>query len=89
MIRDAPHVPRAESSSYPLRSGNLVRPLVDGEPAVRRICEAVALARSSVWITVAFLEESFAFPDGQGSLFDLLDWAVERGLPGERPSPRR
>ena len=41
MQRDAAHVPFVESASYPLRAGNAVRPLVDGEPAFRRICEAV------------------------------------------------
>ena len=54
MQRDAAHVPFVESGSYPLRGGNAVRPLVDGGPAFRRICEAVEAARRSVWVTVAF-----------------------------------
>ncbi|HEX4213154.1 MAG TPA: phosphatidylserine/phosphatidylglycerophosphate/cardiolipin synthase family protein [Candidatus Dormibacteraeota bacterium] len=76
----ARHVPFAESGSYPVRDGNAVRPLVDGEPAFRRICEAVETARHSVWVTVAFLRPGFLMPDGRGSFFDLLDGAAARGL---------
>jgi len=79
-MRDAPHVPHVTSGSYPLRPGNAVRPLVDGEPAFRRICEAVETARDSVWVTVAFVEPDFELPDGRGSFFDLLDRAHARGL---------
>ena len=43
------------TGSYPMRSGNLVRPLIDGEPAFRRICEAIEAARQSVWVTVTFM----------------------------------
>lgn len=79
-MRDAAHVPPVGSGSYPLRTGNAVRPLVDGEPAFRRICEAVEAARHSVWVTVAFLEPGFEMPDGRGSFFDVLDRAHARGL---------
>jgi len=74
------YVPFATSGSYPVRTGNLLRPLVDGEPAFRRICEAIESAQDSVWVTIAFLWPDFAMPDGRGSLFDVLDRAVERGL---------
>ena len=47
MERDASHIPFVTSGSYPIRAGNHVRPLVDGEPAFRRICEAVEAARRS------------------------------------------
>jgi cardiolipin synthase len=80
MERDAAHVPFVESASYPLRGGNAVRPLVDGEPAFRRICEAVEQASRSVWVTVAFLERGMQMPDGRGSFFDVLDRAAARGL---------
>jgi phosphatidylserine/phosphatidylglycerophosphate/cardiolipin synthase-like enzyme len=80
MHRDAAHVPFVDSGSYPLRAGNAVRPLVDGEPAFRRICGAVEAARRSVWVTVAFAEPEFEMPDGRGSLFDVLDRAHARGL---------
>jgi phosphatidylserine/phosphatidylglycerophosphate/cardiolipin synthase-like enzyme len=80
VTRDAAHVPPAGRASYPLRPGNAVRPLVDGAPAFRRICEAIESARHCVWLTVAFIERDAALPDGRGSLFDLLDRAVERGL---------
>jgi phosphatidylserine/phosphatidylglycerophosphate/cardiolipin synthase-like enzyme len=80
MQRDGDHLPFVSSGSYPLRAGNAVRPLVDGGPAFGRICAAVAAARKSVWITVAFHEMAFAMPDGHGSLFDVLDRAQARGL---------
>jgi phosphatidylserine/phosphatidylglycerophosphate/cardiolipin synthase-like enzyme len=80
MQRDAAHIPFVDTSSYPLRAGNAVRPLVDGEPAFRRICEAVEAAQQSVWVTIAFLEPAFAMPDGRGSFFDVLDRAAARGL---------
>lgn len=75
-----PQIPVARSGSYPLRAGNLVRPLVDGAPAFRRIGAAVDAARHSVWLTVPFLMPEFRMPDGGGSLFDVLDHAVVRGL---------
>ena len=80
MIRDAAHIPHVNSGSYPLREGCRVQPLVDGEPAFRRICEAVEAARSRVWITVAFIELDMQMPDGRGSFFDVLDRAVAGGI---------
>ena len=80
MQHDGDYIPHATSGPYPLRAGNRVAPLVDGEPAFRRICEAVEAARKSVWVTVAFLDPAFEMPDGRGSVFDVLDAAVERGL---------
>ena len=80
MERDASHIPFVSSGSYPLRGGNAVRPLVDGEPAFRRICQAVESAGKSVFVTIAFLEQGFEMPDGRGSFFDVLDRTVERGL---------
>jgi phosphatidylserine/phosphatidylglycerophosphate/cardiolipin synthase-like enzyme len=77
---DAARVPGARRSAYPLRRGNFVRPLVDGEPAFRRICEAVEAGRHSVWVTVAFLERDVQMPDGRGTFFDVLDRAAARGL---------
>jgi cardiolipin synthase len=73
-------IPFAESGSYPVRAGNRVRPLIDGEPAYRRICEAVEAAQHSVWLTVAWIWDSFRMPDGRGSLFDVLDAAAGRGI---------
>jgi phosphatidylserine/phosphatidylglycerophosphate/cardiolipin synthase-like enzyme len=80
MIRDAVHIPHVNTGSYPLREGCRARPLVDGEPAFRRICEAVEAARSRVWITVAFIEPDVQMPDSRGSFFDVLDRAVARGV---------
>jgi phosphatidylserine/phosphatidylglycerophosphate/cardiolipin synthase-like enzyme len=80
MQRHADHIPYTEAGSYPIRAGNSVRPLVDGEPAFRRIAEAAESAKQSVWVTVAFYQPRFRFPDGRGTLFDVLDRAVERGI---------
>jgi phosphatidylserine/phosphatidylglycerophosphate/cardiolipin synthase-like enzyme len=80
MDRDAAHIPFVESCPYPIRAGNRVRPLVDGDPAFRRICAAVESAKHSVWVTVAFMSPGFAMPDGRGNLFDVLDAAHARGL---------
>ena len=74
------HIPFAATGSYPVREGNLVRPLIDGEPAFRRICQAVEAARHNVWATIAFHDEDFQMPDGRGSLFDVLDAAAARGV---------
>jgi cardiolipin synthase len=76
----APHIPFASSGSYPVRTGNLVRPLIDGIPTFQRIGEAVEQARCSIWLTVTFYADDFRFPDGRGGLFDVLDRAVERGV---------
>lgn len=73
-------IPSVRSGSYPLRAGNFVRPLVDGEPAFRRICEAVEAARKSVWVTVTFMWPTFEMPDGRGSALDVLDRAMARGI---------
>src|SRR6185369_13300050 len=73
-------IPFVQSGSYPQRPGNLVRPLIDGAPAFRRICEAVEGARFSVWLTVTFLWPTFEMPDGRGSTFDVLDRAAARGI---------
>ncbi len=80
MKTEADYIPFVESGAYPLREGNLVRPLVDGEPAFRRICQAVEAARSSVWVTVAFIRRDVQMPDQRGSFFDVLDRAVSRGV---------
>ncbi len=74
------HIPFVDGTSYPTRTGNAVRPLIDGVPAFWRICEAVEEAQYSVFLTVAFIHPEFAMPDGRGSLFDVLDDAVQRGL---------
>jgi cardiolipin synthase A/B len=85
------HIPFQLAGSYPIRAGNLVRPLIDGEPAFRRICEAVEAARHSVWVTVAFMRDGFRMPGGRGTLFDVLDRAVRRGIDARvifwRPNP--
>jgi cardiolipin synthase len=80
MADSAHHVPPAFEASYPVREGCLVRPLVDGVPAFRRICEAIESASSRVWGTVAFLEHEVQMPDGRGSIFDVLDAAAARGV---------
>ncbi len=78
--RHISHIPPVSNGSYPLRTGNRVRPLIDGEAAFGRIAEAVEAARHSVWVTVAFLHQDFEMPGGRGSFFDLMDRAVARGV---------
>lgn len=73
-------IPFIEAAAYPPRRGNAVRPLVDGEPAFRRICEAVEAARHSVWVTVTYLWPEFRMPDGGGAFFDVMDRAAARGV---------
>jgi cardiolipin synthase len=63
-----------------VREGNRVRPLIDGEPAFRRICAAIDEAQRSVWVTVAFLWDQFEMPDGRGRVFDVLACAAARGV---------
>lgn len=75
-----PHIAPARYGSYPLRDGNAVRPWIDGVPAFRAIAAAVEAARSSVWVTVAFLDEELLFPDAYGGFFELLERAAARGL---------
>jgi cardiolipin synthase len=72
------HIPFVTSGSYPVRPGNVVRPLIDGVPTFRRIAEVIEAAQHSVWLTVAFFADDFRMPGG--SLFDVLDRAVARGL---------
>ena len=79
-VLDTTYIPFVEVGSYPVRAGNTVRPLVDGDAAFRRICEAVEAAQHSVWLTVAFFTPNFEMPDGRGSFFDVLDRAVARGV---------
>ena len=75
----APEIPPA-AGAYPRRAGNRVAPLVDGEPAFRRIVQAVEGARVRVWVTLAFVDRTASLPDGRGSVFDVLDAAAARGL---------
>jgi cardiolipin synthase len=73
-------IPYALRASYPIRSGNVLRPLIDGEPAFRRVCEAIETARHSVWATVTFMWAACQMPDGRGSPLDVLNRAAKRGL---------
>ncbi|MGO4570222.1 phosphatidylserine/phosphatidylglycerophosphate/cardiolipin synthase family protein [Rhizobium sp. 2YAF20] len=57
-----------------------MRPLVDGQPAFRRLCEAIDAARQSVWATVTFMWPTFQMPDRRGSALDVLNRAADRGL---------
>jgi len=68
------------TGSYPTRSGNRIRPWIDGELAFRRICEAIEAAQHSVWTTVTFMWSAFVMPDGRGTALDVLQRATRRGL---------
>jgi cardiolipin synthase len=76
----ASHVPFVSSGSYPVRGGNVVRPLVDGVPAFSEICRAVERAEASVWVTVTFLWDTFRMPEERGTFFDVLEAAAHRGV---------
>jgi cardiolipin synthase A/B len=80
MTTEGAYIPWVDDSRFPARTGNLVRPLIDGLPAFRRICEVVERAQHSVFVTVAFIHPSFEMPDGRGSFFDVLERAARRGL---------
>src|SRR5215213_745831 len=85
MRRNASTMPRTSlpfvtTGAYPTRSGNHVWPWVDGEPAFRRICEAIEAAQQSVWATVTFMWPSFQMPDGHGTALDVLERVARRGI---------
>lgn len=73
-------IPFVQSGSYPTRSGNLVRPLIDGQPAFRRICQLIEVAQRSVWVTITFMWQTCEMPDGRGTTLDVLDRAAARGI---------
>ncbi len=74
------HIPFVTTGAYPVRPGNRIHPLIDGEPAFRRVCDAIDQAQARVWVAVTFLWASFQMPDGRGSFFDVLARARQRGL---------
>ncbi len=76
----ASYIPGAVSGSYPIRDGNRVRPLVGAATFFLRLCDAVDAARHRVWVTVAFWDRKFLFPESRGGLLDVLDRAVARGV---------
>lgn len=73
-------IPFSTAGSYPVRDGNRLRPLIDGELAFTRICEAIETARHSVWVTVTFMWASFRMPNGRGTALHVLRRAAARGL---------
>jgi cardiolipin synthase A/B len=68
------------TGSYPTRGGNAVRLLIDGEPAFRRICEAIEVAQHRVWVTITFMWPGVQMPDSHGSPLDVLERAARRGV---------
>lgn len=73
-------IPFVTTGSYPTRRGNTVRLLIDGEPAFRRVCEAIEAAQHSVWVTVTFMWSEFRMPDGRGTALEVLERAAKRGI---------
>jgi cardiolipin synthase A/B len=74
------YIPQSDNSSYPLRGGNQVLPLIDGARAFSRICDMVDTAEKSVWVTIAFINEDFLMPDGRGTFFEVCEKACQRGI---------
>lgn len=72
--------PFVTTGTYPTRSGNQIRPWIDGEPAFQRICAAIEAAQHRAWATVTFMWPSFQMPDGCGSALDVLERAARRGI---------
>jgi cardiolipin synthase A/B len=68
------------TGAYPTRAGNRVRPLIDGVPAFRRICESIESAQQRVWATITFMWPSFEMPDGRGTALDVFEAAAQRGI---------
>ncbi|MFS0688792.1 phosphatidylserine/phosphatidylglycerophosphate/cardiolipin synthase family protein [Sporosarcina sp. 179-K 8C2 HS] len=73
-------VPPPSRASYPVRPGNALLPLIDGEPAFRRVCEAIEQAEHSIWATITFMWASCQMPDGRGTPLDVLNRAAARGI---------
>jgi phosphatidylserine/phosphatidylglycerophosphate/cardiolipin synthase-like enzyme len=79
MTTDPPS-PFVATGPYPTRGGNLVRPLIDGEPAFRRICDAIEAAHYSVWATITFMWPEFRMPGERGTALAVLERATRRGV---------
>jgi phosphatidylserine/phosphatidylglycerophosphate/cardiolipin synthase-like enzyme len=74
-------LPPARSGSYPLRSGNVVRPLVDGVPAISPDLRGGRDARRRVWATIAFVDrDGPSCHDEPRYAVRRPDGAVARGL---------
>ncbi len=73
-------LPFVTTGTYPARPGNSAQLLIDGEPAFRRICEAIENAQHSVWVTVTFMWSAFRMPDERGTALDVLARAAKRGV---------
>ena len=65
-------IPFVSTGAYPVRAGNRVRRLIDGEAAFRRICDAIDQAEARVWVAATFPWPDFRMPDGRGSFFEVL-----------------
>jgi cardiolipin synthase A/B len=68
------------TGSYPTRSGNAVEILIDGDPAFKRICQAIDRAQHRVWATITFMWPEFRMPDERGSALEVLKRAAQRGV---------
>ncbi len=73
-------IPFVTTGSYPIRAGNTVQLLIDGEPAFLRVCQAIETAQHRVWATITFMWADFRMPDGRGTAFEVLDRAAKRGV---------
>lgn len=69
-----------ERASYPRRGGNRARVLVDGHEALGTIAARIRNARSSVRITVSFVDLDVVLPGSSETLLDELDAVAARGV---------
>jgi len=72
--------PPVERASYPARTGNDVRILIDGEEAFGRIFDVAASASKSIWITVSFVQLDVVIPGTGLPLLDFLERRAEAGI---------
>ncbi|MVN89064.1 hypothetical protein GO986_20190 [Deinococcus sp. HMF7620] len=65
---------------YPVREGNRLELLLDGEAAFERLCQTVEGATHCVWAAITFMWPAFEFPQGRGHPLAFLHRAAERGV---------
>ena len=71
----------SSESSYPVRGGNQVRIMVDGETAFADIVKSMDRAQSYIYVTFAFLELDFRpVPPDTRTIRDILAQAAQRGV---------
>jgi phosphatidylserine/phosphatidylglycerophosphate/cardiolipin synthase-like enzyme len=72
-MADQTSPPWAQTGSYPPRSGNEIKILIDGEAAYREIADAFKKAKKFIYLTISYGKEDFLLvPPIEESLFSIL-----------------